>query len=362
MLEATAIKLLYKFLYSVILLFLLSTAPQAQYGYFYTGKPYGSELYLSPATQIMNGGFDMLQTVNYSNRFQDMDLIHGFGRTFQSLVHPVKAIEVVGVKRFVDSELIPFGFSKTNSQWIPNYGLHLIGGGMEYARMTDYFAYHNFKNPRLWAAAISLTEQFVNEAVESVGKKELSYSAVADFYFFDIPGILLFSFKPVQRFFSEKIILRSWLGQASFVPQDLSLRNTGQYYTVKIQPSFAGPLSFFYYMGAGWLFGGGVDVSGNTYSLAYGMKTEKTFIIDQDTEQEYVKFTPSAGFFVDRENSLLFSLVVQTHSVYQENIRLDLFPGILKIGNTTFGLWANYSFENRSYFGLTYRGIPGIGF
>ncbi|MEO9885215.1 MAG: hypothetical protein ABJK11_14050 [Balneola sp.] len=361
MLECAALKQVQKFLFSVTFLFLFGTQLKAQYGYFYTGKPYGSELYLSPATQIMNGGFDMVQTVNYSNRFQEMDLISGMGRTFQSLIHPIEAIKVVGFKKFVDSELIPFGFSETNSQWIPNYSLHLIGGGMEYARMTDYFSHHNFQNPRLWAAVTSLTEQFLNESVEMVGKKKLSYSAVSDFYFFDIPGIILFSFEPVQRFFSEKIVLRSWLGQASFIPQDLSLRNTGQYYSVKLQPRIAKPVSLLFYMGAGWLFGGGIDIKGNTYSLAYGTKTEKTFIIDEDTEQEYVKFTPSAGFFIDRKNSLLFSLVVQTHSVYQENIRLDLFPGILKMGNKTLGLWANYSFDSRSYFGITFRGLPGIG-
>lgn len=335
---------------------------KAQYGYFYTGKDYGSESYLSPATQILNGGFDMLQTVNYSNHFEEMDLLRGMKMTFRSLTQPRKAIRVVGMKKFISSELVPFGFSRTNSQWIPNYALHMMGGGMEYARMIDYYAYHNFKNPRLWAAATAITEQFFNESVEMVGKNYLSWSAVADFYFFNLPGMLLFSFEPVQRFFSHKVILRSWLGQASFVQHDLSLRNTGQYYSVKIQPNFAGPVSFLYYMGAGWLFGGGLDIQEVTYSIGYGMKTEETFIIDEGTEQEFVKFTPSAGFFIDKENSLLFSLVVTTHKIYHENIRMDLFPGVLKVGDISFGLWANYSFEKESYYGITFKGIPGFGF
>lgn len=349
---------------SILILFIssFSTALFAQYGYFYTGKPYGSELALSPATQILNGGFDMLQTTNYVNSLEELKVFKGMKGAYNSLTHPRKAIERIGWKKFANSELIPFGFSKTNSQWLPNYGLHLLGGGMEYARMSDYFDYHGFKHPRLWAAMTALTEQFMNESVEMHGRNSLNYTVVSDFYFFNIPGLILFSFEPVQRFFSTKIIVRSWLGQASFIPSDVSLRNTGQYYSLKIQPGFTGRFSFLYYMGAGWLNGVGYDRNEMTYSIAVGAKTEEVYIIDEETEQEFIKLAPSAAFFIDRNNSLLFSAVVTTHRVYEENIRLDLFPGILKIGDTTIGLWTNISFAHQSYFGITFRGLPGIGF
>ena len=149
-------------LFAIVLLLCYLTNLKAQNGYFYTGKDYGSESTLSPFTQILNGGFDMLQTQNYPNTIRELHLKKGVNTVFRSLTQPRKAINTIGWSTFANSELIPFGFSKTTSQWIPNYGLHLIGGGMEYARMSDYYAYHNFKYPRIWAAFTSLTEQYLN--------------------------------------------------------------------------------------------------------------------------------------------------------------------------------------------------------
>jgi hypothetical protein len=344
------------------ILCLLSVNSKAQYGFFYTGKDYGSESYLSPATQILNGSFDMLQTTNFTNNLNELEIGKGLKIAVRSILHPRKTIQQIGFHDFAHSELIPFGFSETTSQWIPNYALHLMGGGMEYARMTDYYHFHNFKYPRVWAAFTSLTEQLLNEAVEMRGKDKLHPAVVADWYFFNIPGIILFSFKPVQYFFSHKIIIRSWLGQASFVPGDASLRNTGQYYSVKVQPKFLGNFSTLYYMGAGWLFGLGYDYKDLTYSVGFGTKTEEVFVVDKQRQIEYVKMTPSASMFIDKNNSLLFSLVVTTHSVYRENIRVDLFPGVLKLGKISPGFWINYSFDYNTYFGITFKGLPGIGF
>lgn len=304
----------------------------------------------------------MLQTTNYTNSITELELRTGFKYAIKAITRPRETINQIGFNAFAHSELIPFGFSKTTSQWIPNYMLHLVGGGTEYARMTDYYAYHNFKHPRIWAAATSLTEQLLNEAVEMRGREKLYPSVVADWYFFNIPSLFIFSIKPVQYFFSHVLITRSWLGQASYSPGDHSIRNTGQYYSIKVQPRFLGNFSMLYYMGAGWLFGGGYDLNGITYSVGYGTKTEEVFVVDEERKIEYVKLTPSAGLFIDKENSLLFSLVVTTNKVYQENIRVDLFPGIIKIGNFSPGLWMNYSFESVSYFGITFRGLPGIAF
>ncbi|MCR9133601.1 MAG: hypothetical protein NXI08_13545 [bacterium] len=345
-----------------LLCIVLSINVKAQYGYFYTGKDYGSEAYLSPATQIFNGSFDMLQTNNYTNQFKDFELRKGLRIATQSILHPFKTVQQIGFHTFAHSELIPFGFAKSSSAWIPNYALHFLGGGMEYARMTDYYTHHNFKYPRIWAAITSLTEQLLNEAVEMREKEIKQPSVVADWYFFNIPGIILYSFEPIQYFFSHNLIIRSWLGQSSVVLSDASLRNTGQYYSVKVQPKIMRNFSGLFYMGAGWLFGLGYDHKGKTFSLGYGTKTEEVFVLNEDKQIDYVKMTPSAGLFIDKNNSLLMSLVVTTHSVYQENIRLDVFPGVFKIGKISPGFWINYSFDYDTYLGITFKGLPGIGF
>jgi hypothetical protein len=96
--------------------------------------------------------------------------------------------------------------------------------------------------------------------------------------------------------------------------------------------------------------------------MSYGTNTEEVFVLNEDKQIDYVKMTPSAGLFIDKNNSLLMSLVVTTHSVYQENIRLDVFPGVFKIGKISPGFWINYSFDYDTYLGITFKGLPGIGF
>ena len=51
---------------------------------------------------------------------------------------------LIGWKTFLKSEIL---FSLKNGQWLPNYTLHLLGGGMEYARLADYYTYHGLKYP-----------------------------------------------------------------------------------------------------------------------------------------------------------------------------------------------------------------------
>ncbi len=352
-----------KALLGVIVCFIgVSTAVKAQHGYFYTGKNYGSEAAFSPLTQILNGGFDMIETADKSNYVADFHLGNGFRKVFYSLVHPREAIDQIGWKKFAESELIPFGFSKTSNQWIPNYGLHFIGGGMEYARLIDFYDYHGVKSPRVVAFFTALTDQLFNEAVEHNKKPWLSYDAVSDIYFFDIPGMILFSFEPVQRFFSQDLVLRSWLSQAAYVPTNQSLQNVGQYYSLKWKPSILKNTSVFWYLGSGWLFGGGYDHKGYTYSLGIGTITEEVIIVDNKTKQENITSKPSVGFFVDKNNSLMASIIFVGSKKYDENIKIEIFPGVIKTKKIKVGVWTNISFYNRSYMGITFGWMPSLGF
>lgn len=61
---------------------------KAQYGYFYTGKNYGSEARTSTLNTLLNGGFDVVQASSISNKFSEMGLKDGFNNVTYSLLHP----------------------------------------------------------------------------------------------------------------------------------------------------------------------------------------------------------------------------------------------------------------------------------
>ena len=348
----------------VVWLALLCAPVHAQYGYFYSGKNYGSEALFSPVNQVLSGGFDMVQVLNSSTELDKLSLGKGFQNVFESLTHPRKAIAVTGWGNFVRSEIIPTGFSQEKSQWIPNYSLHLLGGGMEYARLADFYEYYGYKNPRMLAFLTNTAEQLLNEAVEANDKDWLSYDAVGDFYFFNLPGLILFSFEPVQRFFSEEIMIRSWHSQISYVVTDNSIRNVGQFWAFKWHPEFMRKTSLFAHVGAGALLGAGYQLHDKTVSVGVGMRTHRVLVIDNHTKQETITTKPSVGVFIDKRNSLLASFVFTSGHDFQENIKTEIYPGFLNLPfkDLKLGFWINYSFQQQTYAGITIGWLPGLGF
>lgn len=344
------------------LLILSSVQLKAQYGYYYSGKDYGSEAIFNPVNQVISGGFDMIYISRQSSRIDSLRLPSGFRKVFLSLKEPRVAIDCcIGWKTFVRSEIL---FSLDNGQWLPNYTLHLLGGGMEYARLADYYAYHNIKHPRVWAFATSTFEHLLNEAVETAGWNRHSYGAVSDLYFFNTVGIIAFSFKPVQRFFAEDLIVRSWLSQTAYSVRENAIKNIGQYYSIKWQPPFMKNYSLFTHMGAGFLLGAGHTKNDQTISVGAGFRTHKVYKYDYDSNLETISTRPAIGFFVDRNNSLLGSFVFTHGEDFHENIKLEIYPEFIKtpFENIKLGFWFNASYDYPAYAGITIGNFPSIAF
>lgn len=334
----------------------------AQYGYYYTGKDYGSEAIYNPANQIIAGGFDMIYISRQSSKIDSLRLPSGFRKVFNSIRDPREAIDCcIGWNTFLRSEIL---ISFKNGQWLPNYTLHMLGGGMEYARLADYYNHHGFKYPRIWAAATSTAEHLLNEAVETAGWNVNSYGAVADLYVFNTLGIIGFSFEPIQRFFAEEVELRSWLSQTAYSIRDNSIRNIGQYYSIKWQPEFMNNYSIFTHMGAGFLLGGGHTKNNETISIGAGFRTHKVYIYNTQTNQETITTRPSIGFFKDRNNSLLASFVYTHGADFHENFKLEIYPGFMKLpfNNIKMGFWINASYDYPAFAGITFGNFPSIAF
>lgn len=58
----------------------------------------------------------------------------------KSLVgNPIPAISNDGWKAFFTEDIFPLSFTQSTARWTPNYSLHLIGGGMTYTSLREWF-------------------------------------------------------------------------------------------------------------------------------------------------------------------------------------------------------------------------------
>ncbi|MBO6572508.1 MAG: hypothetical protein JJ958_08685 [Balneola sp.] len=353
-----------RILFSLILFkIMLCFSLKAQYGYFYTGKNYGSEARTSTLNTLLNGGFDVVQASSISNKFSEMGLKDGFNNVTYSLLHPFKSINEVGWGAFLRSEVLPTGFDEDNDNWMPNYLLHTLGGGTVYATLSDYYTLKGYKRSRFFAGFTVMSYHFLNEVVEKNYKGLLSFDAVADIYIFDPLGILLFSNKSVQHFFSHEIIIRDWSSQVSLRFLDFSIRNSGQNFSFKWKPYFKNqPLSLFGYFGMGGLAGLGYDYKNHTISVGAGFKTKDIVYSRNNDKIETIEVSPALGFFIDKNNSLMISVLFNSDGNQAENFKLEIFPGVIPLKNLNLGFWLSNSYSGQVFYGITLGAFPGISF
>src|SRR5207248_3092509 len=75
--------------------------------YFYTGKNYGSEAAFNPISELVNEGFDVMNTGNYGRYIFRDHLDVGFRTVHRSMAHPITVIRNYGAWAVVRNELLP---------------------------------------------------------------------------------------------------------------------------------------------------------------------------------------------------------------------------------------------------------------
>ena len=231
------------------------TKSQTSESLFYSGKDYGSEAMFNPINVILNNGYDIIQLGNKPRTIFDYPYEHAINNVWKSITHPGKTISDYGVKKFLTTELFPLKIDVTGAQWWPNYNVHLIGGGMTYRMLIEWFEYHKFNSPKLSSIAVLSIFHYLNEVAENGDYAGYNGDAVADLLFFDIAGVLLFNSDQVAKFFSEELNLSDWSLQPSFRISDRTLQNNGQYFTMKWQFPFSDSWQLFYTFGMDGLLG-----------------------------------------------------------------------------------------------------------
>ena len=347
---------------AVSILFLLCTGSlHAQHeNYFYTNKPYGSEALFNPVTLFINGGYDVCQLQMVSNRIGD----HQYGKmlhvVLKNLGNPFESISHYGWPLFLRTEFLPISFKRDELQWIPNYQQHLIGGGMLYTKMKEWYAMHNYPVPWLLSAVTLMTHHLFNEVMESGPNEGWSVDEISDIYIFDLGGIVLFSFDSINEFFSKEVILSDWSLQAS-VTLPYGRVNAGQYFAMKWKLPFTNDWSLFYRYGMGALFGLSKSINEeDNISFGAGFKTKHLVDVSTEFRQRTIETAWHAGLFYDKNNSLMASIVFS--GVKEYFCMIDIYPGIIKIDKFSPGIWSVIGLDGDVTFGFTTRYAFGLGY
>jgi hypothetical protein len=281
--------------------------------FFYRGYDYGSESQFNPITSFITYSFDTLQvpkSFGIDNWGSQRDAVQ------TDLAHPGRAIDQQGGRKaFVNRQILPIDLNTTD--WIPNYALHVLGGGMVYRKNAEWFEAQGYAYPRLYAATLVTAAELVQEVVEK--KSTLSDDEVADVYIFTPAGILLYSWDPFARFAADTLRLAEWPYQPMFNPNRRKLTNVGENFIAR--PAMFGsdaPRPFVYF-GITTLLGASHAVN-ETDSFSWG--------VGPAVEQaQPLELRTSAGIFYDRNDSLLASLIV--NGTENLAVRLNIYPGVI---------------------------------
>jgi len=327
--------------------------------YFYKGQDFGSEAIFNPLTVILNGGFGILQISNRSNRIDDLDFRTGIKNVTYNLSHPFETISEYGWKNFFNREVFPTSFRLENAQYYPNYTLHLIGGGFTYRAFWEWYKWHDFSFPRIWAFTSWLTYHFLNEVVENNRFEGPNVDPIADIYIFNTLGLLLFSSEKVVRFFGNTLHMRDWSFMPCYAPWSNTIENIGQSFVMKIQLPRLNAWSFFGHWGVHGM--GGVSYrynENNSLSIGGGLVAKELVEVDDtdDVRSQTTNLVWTLGFFFDRSNSLLASLILSGTKGYKA--RLNIYPGLIQIGRLSPGFFVNLREDNRFVVGFQMQFLP----
>lgn len=329
--------------------------------YFYKALPYGTQAVYNPIYVLLNGGFDMIQVGNQRD-IKKFPYKIALKNIWQNLSDPITPINNYGWWNFIKDQVLPLSLTKDNAQFWPNYSLHLIGGGMEYAALKEWYEYYKYPYPQLFSAFTIMSYHFVNEVVENGTHVGDDVDPIADIYLFDIGGILLFTSDNVKRFFAEELNLADWSQQPSFSLKDGTLHNNGQFFSVKWKLPFLDSWHAFYYFGTNGV--GGLSYkfeNGSALSVGLGLAAGDLILLNEKTNKKTIGLVGNLGIFYDRNNSLLASLSLTIKTDYMLNI--NIYPGVVKLWGISPGLWGAYSQDGNVILGFTAMWSPfGLGY
>ncbi|MFH1754206.1 MAG: hypothetical protein ABIA59_00755, partial [Candidatus Latescibacterota bacterium] len=326
--------------------------------YFYRGLTYGSDAVFSPVGELINGALGILQVSTNWETLDKIDLQNGLDITWRSITHPVKTVDSYGWRDFLLSEVVPGRFRWNNLQYIPNYHLHLIGGGARHRAFVEWYDAYDFPRPGAWAAATSILHAFLVEAVEHNDESQVTVDPVADMLIFDPAGALLFSSERVSRFFAQELNMSIWSSQPMYNPVSNSAENAGQNYAFHYFFAEGQQVGVFQYWGMSDLLGLTVrNDEGFDWSVGVGGVVEELHEEGRGNGLSafYARLKWDSGIFIHQNGSLLASL--QVSESWAQRFRLNIYPGLIQWHGLSPGIYLGVR-DNDVVLGVNVMPIP----
>jgi hypothetical protein len=325
---------------------------------FYTGKTVGSEAAFNPLSVVVNEGFDLLRTARADRRVFDLDYGRAAHGAWMAMTKPDRVLRTYGYDTWVKRQLLPLtGKRKGGGQWVPNYQLHLLGGGMTGVRITEWYEQHDVAHPELAAAGTAAVWHFMNEMIEHQDGTPTA-DALSDLLVFDPLAFLVWRNDRVQRLFSTRLEMTNWPGQPVITLPTKTLQNMHQTIMLRARPwENYRPMTTF---GGSFLLGLSRRVNdADWFSVAGGWDPTENPIIDPATGEKTVTLNPNLGLFYDRDGSLLAGVQLRLNRA--ELVTMNVYPGVVHFGRWSPGLFAHVLDDGRVRFGIVPRFGLGVG-
>jgi hypothetical protein len=326
---------------------------------FYANRPYGSEAEFNPLSLVINGGYDQLRTSDYRRIF-DLPYRAEAHLVWRNVTDPEPAIRHYGVRNWLTHEVFPLTTKgQGGGQWYPNYELHLFAGGMTYARTVEWYEQHGVtSHPEIAAGLTVFTWHFLTEMVESNANCCDDVDGLTDLLIFDTGSILLWNQSWMRRPFGGRVEFTDWPGQATLSGRRIENAN--------MMAMLRGPLprtddwKIMTTMGNAFLVGLSRRVGRDFWLTASGgFDPSDNSLIDTATFAKTVDLLPNAGFFIDRDGSLLVSVVAKGGST--NGTTLNVYPGVIGSGWWSPGLWLQQIRGGGWRYGIVSRVGVGLG-
>ncbi len=339
-----------------------TSATEEERGFFYRPDiDFGSHATSGPLNVLMNRGLSVMHFRGIERGLGDTNWGQGWANVRDALLHPGPAIERRGGwGAWLRREWIPTDFQIWQWAWAPNYAGHLAAGGMTYRYLEEWAAANGIPRPGVSAAAFLWGTMVLNEVIESQSQSTPSAGTVSDLLMFDPLGMLLFRIDGVARFFSKTLRAADWSPMVSLTLPDARVQNVSQSIAYKVPLPFTERLRVLLFVGQG-------SQTGLTYALRSGLNVGATFgfdgnkrIVDPVTQEESIEPEPTGSLFLDRDDSLLASLVFSRDA--QDLMRANVYPGVLPGHLSSIGLWVTVTNEHLVSVGFGTRRTLGLGF
>jgi hypothetical protein len=329
----------------LILLIIISSLFAEKYYYYHPDIKIGSEAYFNPISMSLNGGFDILRNGAHDKRLTGQHYQNGAKLLFRGLANPNKYIENVGWDNFLAQEFPNVNMTKEKLNFMPNFPIHTIGEGMRFRKVSEWYDYHGYPYPKTLGLVTSVSYQLFNETLEQNDTPRVRTDPIADVYFYNNLGFILFSLDSVNQFFSKTFIINDWSLQPMYNPFNDNIENAGEQYMGKLH--IKNDYSLFCYWGMDFLAGTSKKINEN-YSLSFGAGRIVNKIRTDYINGEYVPVVSTidyaAGIFYDYQNSLLAS----SHFSFNKDIfkiKVNLYPGLFEFKGIRPGLYSKLSYE-----------------